>query len=526
MKRVWNLYRVSTKGQVNPDEDIPMQKNACREFIKKQNDWVLKNELYERGVSGWKNTTDQRDELMKIKAAAENNEFDVLLVFMYDRLGRREDESPLVVQFLIEHGVEVWSVKEGQSKIEDHTDLLVNYIRFWQSSGESKKTSIRVKEILEQMNQEAKYTGSNPPYGYEVYDTGEKHWKYDKNIKDMKINPVESEVVKLIFNLYVNSGYGVGRITQYLNENGYKPRKSNSWRLNTILSILKNPIYTGRKRFNVKDKKDSRKNLPPSEHLLSKQREDWIIIDDVIFNEVQKTLENRSLKQKKTVRKGKLLLNGIAKCGYCNKLLYSDSGSNSYKLKDGTVKRRKLHRYRCISHRQTTIPHERYIFTSKKYEDEVISIIKDKLLTLKLESDIYEKKLKYRNEAKEKFKNEISNIIKQISTNEKELDVLNNEIVKSLTGSSKFKPEQLSAAIESLEVKMKDLKDIKEVKEKEYHTFILELERDENLLDDIDDLMLKLDNAPHDQKKVLISRIVEEIKFYKNKIDVNFKLNL
>jgi len=36
MKRVWCLYRVSTKGQVNVDEDIPMQKNACYEFVRKQ----------------------------------------------------------------------------------------------------------------------------------------------------------------------------------------------------------------------------------------------------------------------------------------------------------------------------------------------------------------------------------------------------------------------------------------------------------------------------------------------------------
>ncbi len=31
MKRVYCLYRVSTKGQVDHD-DIPMQRTACREF--------------------------------------------------------------------------------------------------------------------------------------------------------------------------------------------------------------------------------------------------------------------------------------------------------------------------------------------------------------------------------------------------------------------------------------------------------------------------------------------------------------
>ena len=32
-KRVGCLYRVSTKKQVNIEDDIPMQRNACMEFI-------------------------------------------------------------------------------------------------------------------------------------------------------------------------------------------------------------------------------------------------------------------------------------------------------------------------------------------------------------------------------------------------------------------------------------------------------------------------------------------------------------
>lgn len=35
IKTVYCLYRVSTKGQVDKD-DIPMQKQACREFAARQ----------------------------------------------------------------------------------------------------------------------------------------------------------------------------------------------------------------------------------------------------------------------------------------------------------------------------------------------------------------------------------------------------------------------------------------------------------------------------------------------------------
>ena len=97
MKRVICLYRVSTVGQVDHD-DIPMQKIACREYAATHPDWEIVDEISEKGVSGYKISTNARDAIIEIKKKAINREFDVLLVFMFDRLGRREDETPFVVQ--------------------------------------------------------------------------------------------------------------------------------------------------------------------------------------------------------------------------------------------------------------------------------------------------------------------------------------------------------------------------------------------------------------------------------------------
>ena len=81
-----------------------------------------------------------------IRAAAVKKEFDVLLVYMFDRLCRKEDETPFIVQWFINNGIEVWSAVEGQQKIEQHVDKLLNYIRFWQAQGEREKTSVRLKQ--------------------------------------------------------------------------------------------------------------------------------------------------------------------------------------------------------------------------------------------------------------------------------------------------------------------------------------------------------------------------------------------
>ena len=41
-----------------------------------------------------------RTELQEIKREAEKQEFDILLVFMFDRLGRKDNETPFVLNGL------------------------------------------------------------------------------------------------------------------------------------------------------------------------------------------------------------------------------------------------------------------------------------------------------------------------------------------------------------------------------------------------------------------------------------------
>ena len=88
IKRVNALYRVSTTKQVDvTKDDIPMQRIACRDFAK-SNGWVITHEYEEKGISGFKVSAEKRDAIQDLKEAALHQEFDILLVFMFDRLGR------------------------------------------------------------------------------------------------------------------------------------------------------------------------------------------------------------------------------------------------------------------------------------------------------------------------------------------------------------------------------------------------------------------------------------------------------
>ena len=241
-KRVYTLYRVSTKGQVEKD-DIPMQKEACRNFAESQG-WEIVKEFSEKGVSGFKKSAKERDELQKIQQAAMEGKFDILLVFMFDRLGRRDDETPFIVEWFTKQGIEVWSVNEGQQRFDTHVDKLMNYIRYWQASGESLKTSVRTRTRLEQLTGEGHYTGGTVAFGYKRVRLGRVN-KKNQEVCDLVIDEAEAEIVRLIFHKYVYEGYGAQKLSHYLYEQGVVGRNNKNIPNTSIVRMIKNKGYTG-----------------------------------------------------------------------------------------------------------------------------------------------------------------------------------------------------------------------------------------------------------------------------------------
>ena len=78
----------------------------------------------------------------------------------------------------------------------------MNYMRFWAASGESEKTSIRVKAVHTQMTQDGIRRGGNRPYGYRLVHKGRIGKKnrplYDLEIDEDQISPSPSSWVHLL----------------------------------------------------------------------------------------------------------------------------------------------------------------------------------------------------------------------------------------------------------------------------------------------------------------------------------------
>ena len=513
--RVLCLYRVSSTKQLyhdaNDEADIPMQRLRCRAFAE-QNEWTIVCELQEEGISGHKVRAENRDKVQMIKDYALKQKFDIFLVFMFDRIGRIADETPFVVEWLVSHGIRVWATEEGEQKIESHTDRLMNYIRFWQADGESQKTSIRTANSLHILNEQGYFTGRICPYGYELVKSGRMN-KRKQEVHDLAIREDEAAVVREMFRLAYAYGYGAQRIANRLHELGYKNRAGENWHPATIQSILRNIIYIGVLRC-------GESQSPVQERLR--------IVDDKTFDEVQAMLKTRSREYQDTRSaplntRGNSLLAGNIFCGHCGARLCITTNGKGRPKADGTDTIRT--RYCCQT---KTRKHGECSgqtgYTVYKVDDTIDAFVRSILARVKAVDR--NEVIRARSQAEILTRrNHVKQLFRDATKAESELQRLQSEIIKSLTGESAFTPEILRPAIDTQERKYTDLMNAYKEAEAEMH------DSENNLLalsEKFDDLLewgAIYDNADIAAKKMIVSRIIDRVDMFRD-YEIKITLNI
>ena len=500
--RVMALYRVSTKGQVDKN-DIPMQKQSCREFAQRQG-WCIIKEFQEKGISGYKVSAENRDAMIELKRAAERNEFDILLVFMFDRIGRMDDETPYVVKWFIEHGIRVWSVVEGEQRMDSHVDKLMNYIRFWQANGESEKTSTRVKTRLTQMVQEGMYTGGNVPYGYKLVKSGIKN-KKGKELMTVVIDEEEAPIIKSVFSMTLREGYGSYQIARQLNEMGLRTHRGSKFQANTIRRILRNKMFCG---YLISGGTES-PHLPELE-----------IISENVFKQVQFIMDQRSEKdeEKKQIAlrtQGKTQLAGNLFCGHCGRKMIATTHTYYYDRADGTRVKTVKQRYICTNNcRKEGECNGQGAYLAEKVDEVVLGIVRKYLEAIKTTPKTLTMEKQFKTEIAD-TKRRKRNVESELEKLKKQSVMLSAEIGKVLIGESNYTTEMLTTSINITNQSIAE-------KEKEIEEIEFKLA---NQQDDIGKLDFyyeqfkswadEFDQTSNERRKMIICKLIKQIRLYK-----------
>lgn len=435
-------YRVSTKGQVDHD-DIPMQKIECRKFCV-QHGWRVVEEKAEKGVSGSKVSAEKRDVIQFYKTLAEQKGIDILLVYLFDRLGRIESETPFVLEWFVKHGVQVWSTREGEQRIENHTDKLLNYIRFWQAAGESAKTSERVSTRIQQLNSSGYYSGGTVPYGYRAVYKGRTN-KKGLPVKDLEIEPAEAPIVREIFEKTAQEGQSSYALADILNCRGLRTHSGAKFTSNHILRIIRHEGYTGY----IITKSVRSQHIPELQ-----------IIDSELFKEANKMADLRcsaNAEARKVAHKAAngTLLAGIVYCAHCGAKMSGFMHKDRYKLHDGTVVEALKPKYNCFQRAQHLRKCDgQAIYLADRVDAIVLEIArglfsciqrspKDKLLEQKIRQEYKEKRQQKRV------------LEKKVKDCEHALERYENEVLKCLDGQSSFTEGMLARLIAKAEGELK-----------------------------------------------------------------------
>lgn len=555
-KRVGCLYRVSTKKQVNVEDDIPMQRNACMEFIKKREDWKLEREYIEPGVSGYHKGLNERKVLQEVIKAVGNKEIDVLLVFMFDRIGRKDDETPFLLKRIVECGVEVWSVCEGQQTFENSSDNLMNIIRFWGASTESKKTAARVDSGRNYGTKMGRFTGGIVPYGYKLVPTGELDRK-NRMINRFTKDPFESGVVQDIYNKLIDDNMTLNGIVAYLNEDRrLKTKNGNKWSTSTIRGILKNPIYKGYMSYgktrmkeveksqnsditkeDFLDVKKRQRTVPPEKWILAeKANPDYVIVSEERWQLAQEILARRYKGYTDNLRpiedrtwKSSLLLVGLLECGYCHGRISPAVSSQKVYKTDGTMSRSYTEFYKCNTRGRSKkmCPSKSYI-SRYKLESAVLQEIYsflDRVEQIDCSNEVMKNKKVLIGESQAE-QDRLDFLKKELEEAQKNIDSFKKAMYKAIIGEGEFDSKYINEGLEIAEDKAVGIK--KEMEQLEKSIQAKQLAMDEYLktIKMVPVWREVFEEAPLNIKKKLLSILIENIVITGNEIDIHFKIDI
>ena len=313
VKRVALYLRVSTGRQAENDVSLPSQRDMTTRYCKAQG-WEIVTEFVEPGASA---TDDKRPVFQKMleQAASPERTFDVICVHSFSRFYRNGAEMELTIRKLRKHGVDVVSMTQPTG--DDPSQQLMRQIIGIFDEYTSRENGKNVTRAMRESAKQGFWNGARPPLGYRVVEAERRGSKIKKKLD---VDPVEAELVRLIFKLYTEGDQrtgplGIKETTKWLNERGYRTRRGATFGIGPVHGILKNACYaTGKWPYGRKNSRTGALHDPATIVEIDVPP----IVPIETFDMVQAKLARNNPKvTAPRIVNGPTLLTGLAVCASC-----------------------------------------------------------------------------------------------------------------------------------------------------------------------------------------------------------------
>lgn len=511
-QRCYIYTRVSTAIQVD-GYSLDAQRDKLIKYAEYQ-ELDIAHEYSDQGKSG--KSVEGRPEFMQMleDIKSEKDQVSYVLVFKLSRFGRNAADVLSSLQLMQDYGVNLVCVEDGIDSSKDAGKLMISVLSAV-AEIERENIQIQTMEGRKQKAREGKWNGGLPPYGYKLVNGL------------LMIEEEEAEIIRIIFDKYLNTSMGSIAITEYLNSHGYKKklRQNNTldyFTENFISKVLDNAVYCGRITYG---KRTMEKVTGTRNEYRQVRKDDYIdvkgihegIITEEEWAQVQIKRKSMAAYQPKTHSlEHEHILSGLLKCPKCGGPMYGNV--NRKKKKDGSSykdyffyrcqRRKVIDGKKCDYKRQWS---EELIddavselicslVTKPKFEEHLRKKVGDKIDTKELESEIeyLKKQIQSKKNAKERLGMEIDRL--------DETDRLYELKYKDMQGRLYKLYEDIDEMEEKVQVLQRRIDNImrQKISGDQVYEFLLAFDRLYKELSDVD-------------KKKFMNTFVERIEIYEEK---------
>ena len=236
IKKCYIYTRVSTAIQTD-GYSLDAQERRMQEYAE-YNKLKIVRKYSDEGKSG--KSIEGRPEFLQMMDDIESHKDGVsyVLVFKLSRFGRNAKDVLVNLEAMQANDVNLICVEDGIDSSKDAGKLIISVLA---SVAEIERENIAAQTAAGRLEKATKglWNGGKAPYGYNLI----------KGTGKLEVKEEEAEIVRIIFDKYVNEGLSADKISKYLNEH-YKripiqKHDKNLFTADFIRRILDNETYCG-----------------------------------------------------------------------------------------------------------------------------------------------------------------------------------------------------------------------------------------------------------------------------------------
>lgn len=294
--RVCMYLRKSREDRDSPADEpieITLQRHEKTLLAYSKENHISISDIKKEVVSG--ESLSKRPKMLEMLEEIEDGLYNAVLVMDIDRLTRGGMlDQGIILNTLKDNNVKIITLDKVYDLNDDLDEDMVDFSAFF-ARKELKMIKKRLNRGRMKSVEEGSYIGGCPPYGY----------NYNKLTQQLEVNDSEAEIVRLIFDMYVNQDMGDMKIATLMRERNIKTKHNKTWDKTTVRKIITNPIYIGKTRWGKSSSK-----LPLKEY----DGKHDSIIDGALYIKAQELTKNRYIPRVKNSYVERNPLSGLIKC--------------------------------------------------------------------------------------------------------------------------------------------------------------------------------------------------------------------